>query len=149
MRARFGCPRWCRRLCLVLAVLAATPAGSSGLPSPDRLADAIGRAQALADGTGGPMLHAFVDSRCAACVALKRRLQPLIRAGRLRVRWIPVQLPGSDAPAPEPVRANTALLTLLTGTVRTPTLAYRAGDGGLRIREGAPDDLLNLLREAR
>jgi len=129
--------------------LAASAAARAPVP-PEQLVDAIGRAQAATEGTGGPLLHAFVDPRCGACIALKLRLEPLIRAGRLKVRWIPVQVSGNAAAAPESVQANTALLALLlSGAVLTPTLAYRAADSGLRVQVGAPDDLRSLLREAR
>jgi hypothetical protein len=130
-------------LVLVLPAAIAAPAEADA----DRLAQAILRAQAQSDGTGGPVLHAFVDARCAACQLLQARLQPLIRAGRLTVRWIPVRIAAGPSPAPEPVQANTALLALLSGSVQTPTLAYRNRGGALRIRVGAPADLAQFVNQ--
>lgn len=109
--------------------------------SQEQLAQAVQRAEAVQEGSGGPVLSAFVDERCAACRLLMQRLRPLIDSGRLTVRWIAVQVLAPDAPASAAVRANTALLELLTGAAATPTLVYRAADGSLRIRAGSAGDL--------
>jgi hypothetical protein len=139
---------WCALLGLALPPASGAPSVWTD-PSSDPLARAVARAQARADGVGGPLLHAFIDPRCAACQLLMERLRPLIAAGELRVRWIPVQALSREQPAAEPVQANTALLALLSGSVATPTLAYRTKDGTLRIHVGTPVDLESLLRDAR
>lgn len=139
---------WCGLLGLLIPTASGGPPFSAR-PSEDRLAQAITRAQARADGVGGPTVHAFVDPGCTACLVLMERLAPLIVAGQVRVRWIPVQAVVSESPAAEPVRANTALLALLSGSVATPTLAYRTQDGSLHIHVGSPPDLAALLRDAR
>jgi len=147
--------RWrspCRLLALGLVpgLALATACARSAPVQPERLAEAIGRAQAVAEGTGGPLVYAFVDPLCAACLNLRVRLRPLIEAGRLKVRWIPVQTWANSGPASQAVRANTALLALLlSGAVATPTLAYRAAQAGLRVQVGTPEDPIGLLREAR
>ncbi|HUD27126.1 MAG TPA: hypothetical protein VMQ45_15690 [Burkholderiaceae bacterium] len=140
---------WCTTLAWLLAVALPPAIAGPTEANGERLADAIMRAQAQTDGSGGPVLYAFVDSRCAACQVLERRLQPLIRAGQLTVRWIPVRIAGSPVPAAESVQANTALLALLSGSVQTPTLAYRTQAGALRIQVGAPADLAQLLYQLR
>ena len=142
------CLLWCALLGLALPPASGAPSVWTDRPT-DPLARAVARAQARADGVGGPLLHAFVDPRCGACQLLMERLRPLIAAGELRVRWIPVQTLGRGPPAAEAVQANTALLALLSGSVATPTLAYRTKDGTLRIHVGTPVDLEGLLREAR
>jgi hypothetical protein len=139
---------WCALLALALPSASGAPSVWADRPT-DPLARAIARAQAQADGVGGPLLHAFVDPRCAACQLLMKRLRPLIAAGELRVRWIPVQGLSREPPAAEPVQANTALLALLSGSIATPTIAYRTEDGTLRIHVGTPVDLEGLLRDAR
>jgi len=132
----------------LLAVAWPPALAGTAVASSERLADAVMRAQAQAEGTGGPVLYAFVDPRCAACWLLRERLQPLIRAGQLRVRWIPVRIAtGALPPAAESVQANTALLSLLSGSVQTPTLAYRTGAGALRIQVGAPANLAQLIHQ--
>ncbi len=133
-----------RRGLLALVVLPAIAAQAQA-PRDERLAAAIARAQAQADGTGGPLLHAFVDPRCGACQLLRQRLQPLIRGGQLRVRWIAVRVIDGTAPATDTVLANTALLALVSGSVQTPTLAYRDEAGALCVRVGAWVDLAQLL----
>jgi hypothetical protein len=143
---------WCGLLLAVAAptAAAAAPGASTVPPDPvpvDHLADAILRAAAWTDGTRGPLLHAFIDPSCIACVELRQRLKGLIRDGQLRVRWIPVQATRSDSPAGDLARANTALLKLLTGAVRTPTLAYWSSDGALHVRVGAPPDVAQWMRE--
>jgi len=139
---------WCALLGLTLPPASGAPSVWTDRPT-DPLARAIARAQAHADGVGGPLLNAFIDPRCAACQLLTERLRPMIAAGELRVRWIPVQALGREPPAAEPVQANTALLELLSGSVATPTLAYRTKDGTLRVHVGTPVDLEGLLRDAR
>lgn len=139
---------WCALLGLALPPASGAPSVWTDRSS-DPLARAVARAQAHSDGVRGPLLHAFVDPRCGACQLLMERVRPLIAAGELRVRWIPVQGLSRDSPAADAVQANTALLALLSGSVATPTLAYRTRDGTLRIHVGIPVDLERLLRDAR
>ena len=58
---------------------------------------ALGRSASFVEGRGGPLVSAFIDLDCAFCARLYDESRPLVDAGTLRVRWIPVALIGRSS----------------------------------------------------
>lgn len=56
-------------------------------------------AHAIVVGTRGPILTAFFDPNCMYCHALYVSLQPAVRAGRLRIRFVLVGIVRPDSTA--------------------------------------------------
>jgi hypothetical protein len=75
-----------------LAVLARAAAGQPAAPA---LRRALQRAPGVAEGRQGPWVHVFFDLRCPVCALLHRRSRAGLRAGAVRLHWIPVALLGA------------------------------------------------------
>jgi hypothetical protein len=63
-------------------------------PDAGALRRALEFAEGAAEGRSGETLHVFFDALCPACMLLYRRTRGAVRAGRLRLQWIPVSLLG-------------------------------------------------------
>jgi thiol:disulfide interchange protein DsbG len=72
--------------------IAAAPQADTPRPIDGNLIEAVAKAEAVATGTGGPIVYAFIDLNCHYCSGLYAQLAPLIAQGRLRVNWIPVAI---------------------------------------------------------
>lgn len=80
--------------------LAAQPASAATTPAAAReLARGAMSATGFTLGTAGPLLVAFEDPNCIFCEHLSRATAPLVAAGKLRIRIVPVGFLKPDSAA--------------------------------------------------
>lgn len=101
-KSRRGIDLGRRRACKFLAATAcaaqAPPAIASWLDTGIAQAlHALARAQGISDGHAGRKLDVFFDLRCPACQLLYLATRRAVRAGVLRMYWIPVAILGRDS----------------------------------------------------
>lgn len=80
-------------------------------------------------GKSGPLLIAFIDPNCGYCHLLWQRVTPLIAAGRLRVRWLPVGIvrPSSAPRAAAILMADNPVAALAQNETTFNTTAEMGG----------------------
>lgn len=70
---------------------AAAPGAAGGETIGKGLLEAVAKSPGgFIEGTGGPLITAYIDANCAYCNQLWRNLRNHIGAGQVRVRWVPV-----------------------------------------------------------
>lgn len=66
-------------------------------PAQSIIKQAVDRSEGFVEGSGGPIVTAFVDYNCSFCQKLYQRSRQFVAQGKLRIKWVPVAILGDTS----------------------------------------------------